>query len=226
MANVTFDVHFQKGSTAQGSPFSYVSGAGTVPGTIGSGTNRALIVLVGLQTTIAAAGTVAVTWDQGGTNQAMTLIGSKDTPGGFSVHIFGLRSPTSGSKTIQVTYTGTLSVSLGGVAVTNADPVTTWRNFTSGSGTSTDTTISVASQSGNMVIGGRADDDSATASIANGTQDWDERTLSGNYGGVRNPSVGASASIGWTITSDGWASVGVDVISETNATRSWLFGAH
>src|ERR1700674_83973 len=66
--------------------------------TVGSASNRALVV------TVAFAGATSAqtaTWDSGGTNQAMSV---HSTNGGLTV-IFTLVAPTSGNKTLSVSWT-------------------------------------------------------------------------------------------------------------------------
>ncbi len=81
----------------------------------------------------------SVTWDQGGTNQAMTQIGTANSSD-FKTYLFGLMSPTTGTKTLQVVYSGAPG---GGdqvfwVALTGGDTTTGWRTGqtrTDGTGT-------------------------------------------------------------------------------------------
>src|SRR5438552_310228 len=115
---VALDTTFEKSAASQNSPFSYVSNAGTVAGAVGASAT-VLIAIFAINGSVANTGTVAVTWDQGGTNQAMTLIGSGANVGIWSIYMFGLKSPTAGAKTIQVTYTGSsATVWLGAVSFT------------------------------------------------------------------------------------------------------------
>jgi hypothetical protein len=67
--------------------------------TVGSGSNRALVVVVCLDgTSISATG---VHWDSTGTNQAATLITSI-VNGAIRIELWGLVAPTSGNKTLKV----------------------------------------------------------------------------------------------------------------------------
>lgn len=47
----------------------------------------------------------SVTWDQGGTNQAMTEIVARSSSN-YHSHLYGLLSPTAGTKTLRVVYSG------------------------------------------------------------------------------------------------------------------------
>ena len=68
--------------------------------TIGAG---ATFLIVGFETNSNSPGTWTVTWDSGGTNQAMTQIGVFKTFGGANaggVALFGLVNPTTGLKSL------------------------------------------------------------------------------------------------------------------------------
>src|SRR5260221_7801876 len=92
-----------------------VTSISAVPGvTVGSGANRALVVLLrfGSNSNVIPSG-LTVTWDSGGTNQALTQIpntsaGQNDNGGTnqTSCVAFGLVAPTPGNKTLLVSWTG------------------------------------------------------------------------------------------------------------------------
>lgn len=211
---VAFDTAFEQGVAADASPFSFVSNAGTVAGSIGNNSNRVLIGIVGFDDSVTvstAAGLTPVTMTWGGVS--MTAIGAGlDTPGGFSVFLFGLIAPAIGAQTLNVAWSvDSNSLALGGISVYNADQTTGWQNATTNTGTSTSATIAVPFSTGNAVVVGRTDDNGSSAVIAAGTQDWDERSLNGNYGGAHNLSSGT---VTWTLGSSvGWAMAGVEVIA-------------
>src|SRR5687767_6359737 len=109
--------------------------------TVGSGADRALVV--GLAWNNPNHVSVAVTWDQGGTNQAMTLIGTENHGGGTGrCDLYGLVAPTSGSLTLRVAmssgFSGELFVcgaSFAGVNQTGG--ATSFANYAEATGTST-----------------------------------------------------------------------------------------
>jgi hypothetical protein len=73
--------------------------------TIGSGSNRAIVVTI----TANANSTqiTGATWDQGGTNQAMTQVGGSQIGGSARyMWLFLLLGPTSGNKTLRVFQSG------------------------------------------------------------------------------------------------------------------------
>ena len=87
--------------------------------TVGSGSDRWL--LVGVTHTSVVNNVTAVTWDQGGTNQAMTKIGS-DQLGVSRYHqMWSLKAPTSGNKTLRVTQSGGDYILVAAAAYTGVD---------------------------------------------------------------------------------------------------------
>lgn len=216
---VTFDAHFQDGASAGATSFSFTSNAPAsgVAGTVGSNSNRVLIgSLRGHSTKIlmdSGAG-VAMTWD----GVAMTALGGIETPSiGNTIYLFGLIAPATGNKVLAASWgvgASGIDVSVGAVSVFSADQTTGWQNFTTNTGTSTTATVAVTSANGNMIVGGETDNDASSGSITAGTEDWQERDLSGNDMAAHNASSGASTSVTWTLGSSvAWALAGIDVIA-------------
>lgn len=73
--------------------------------TVGSGTNR--VLTVGVTGSSTPSDVTGVVWDQGGTNQALTQIGSQQAGGGGLRYLsfWYVVAPTSGNKTLRVTRT-------------------------------------------------------------------------------------------------------------------------
>lgn len=142
-----------------GSLISVGSGTSTSPVlTVGAGANRALIAYVTLFGTTSG---VTAVWDSGGTNQSMTLIDSftntTDFPGVQSVLLFGLAAPTSGNKTLLVSWTGTANFGVGYADFTGANQVGGTSTFANAvhaqdiTGSSTTATSTITSATGNLV---------------------------------------------------------------------------
>lgn len=126
--------------------------------TIGAGANRALVVYITLLASGAASTGVTAVWDSGGTNQSMTLIDSFSNPSDFgaspqTVLMFGLVAPTSGNKTLAISWTNSANYSIGSASFTGASQVggtTTFanavhaQNVTGSSTTATSTITSTA----------------------------------------------------------------------------------
>lgn len=125
--------------------------------TVGSVANRALVVsMVFSLKTVSA---VACTWDVGGTNQAMTLIGS--FPSGNAngqVDLLGLVAPTVGNKTLTCTWTGASSDAFLGASsysgVNQTGGATSFPNFTGSSGASGTTTTTVSTSPNDIITDG------------------------------------------------------------------------
>ena len=74
--------------------------------TVAAGTNSALIATIVLDTSTPVTSGVSAVWDSGGTNQTMTLLSRQDAGvNGGTALIFGLRAPTTGNKTLAVSWT-------------------------------------------------------------------------------------------------------------------------
>lgn len=208
---VAFDSHFEKGQGSGASPFSFVSNAGTVTGTVG-GLNRVLIGVAGFSDTAANLGTVTMTW----AGVSMTPIVSVAAPaGGFTVYQFGLIAPATGNQTLSVAWTGASSpaVALGAVNSTGADQSVGWANGSSDTGTGLSASSAVTTTSGDMAIVGHTNNNATSTVIATGTSDWIETAFTGNYAMARNPAVGPSTTVAWTLGSSvAWANVKVDVL--------------
>lgn len=71
--------------------------------TVGSGPNRALFAFV-YHGAGANPSAITATWDSGGTNQAMTLIGQAPATGA-RIRMYALLNPTPGNKTLAVAWT-------------------------------------------------------------------------------------------------------------------------
>lgn len=69
--------------------------------TVGAGANRAVVCAINWSIAVSS---VAVTWDSGGTNQAMALITGATATNTQFANLWGLVAPTSGAKTVNVTW--------------------------------------------------------------------------------------------------------------------------
>jgi hypothetical protein len=109
--------------------------------TVGSGANRALIVMAQFGSSVATVGTITATWDVGGTAQVMFKIGSQnESDNSACTFLFGLLAPTAGNLTLQVAWTGSASYTICAVSFTGADqgsPAGTFKNFISGASNTT-----------------------------------------------------------------------------------------
>ncbi len=216
-AQVVFDAvgTAADGLTGQTSPFDNTSL------TIGAGSNTALVAQV---IWLGAAGTsAAVIWDPAGTNQSLTLIKSQSGVNGQTVQLWGRIAPTSGNKTLRVTWSSagqelvTQGVSWTGVDQTGG--VTTFPNSTSATGNTSSCTVAVTSATNNAVMAVCVAGTAQAISSVNNTQ-----TLlvhgHGNLEAGGNRAAGA-ASVTMTGTyagTDQWAIVGTDIKASGGAT--------
>lgn len=122
--------------------------------TVGTGTNRALVAQckwTGLP------GTPTAVWDSGGTNQSMAIITQKATStNAQTTVVFGLVAPTSGTKTLLVSWTGSQELIMQAFAVVGANQTggaTTFANATTTNGTSAAPAISITASQGSMAVG-------------------------------------------------------------------------
>jgi hypothetical protein len=90
--------------------------------TVGSGIHRALVVSLNFgYNTGTPPSAVSVTWDSGGTNQAMTQIVSGNNGSNGEAQLWGLVAPTSGNKTLAVSWTGNAEVFIVAESYTQVD---------------------------------------------------------------------------------------------------------
>jgi hypothetical protein len=210
---VAFDSKFEKGANSQASPFSFVSNAGTVTGTVGNNANRVLIGYVAFRTLVTEPSAVAMTWN----SVSMTQIGSKVNFGGspYAIWVFGLIAPATGAQTISTSWTGgnVDSVALGAVSLYNGDQTTGWQNSGSDTGTSTAPSSSVTTANGNAVVVCHGNDNASSTVINQGTSAWIEGALNGNYAMAYKLSTTTPETVSWTLGSSvAWGNFKVDVI--------------
>lgn len=89
--------------------------------TVGSGSNRALMLAVGW---ISDPGAItAKNWDSLGTPQALTELVSIQASGAATwvAKVYGLRAPTSGNKTLQLTWTNSIEYALNAMSFINVE---------------------------------------------------------------------------------------------------------
>ncbi len=185
-----------------------------------SATNSSLTVGVGATALLAwfqtgsSVVSPVLTWDSGGTNQAMTIIGSTLIAGG-RCYLFGLLNPTPGNNTLAASWSGSANCLLDAISFTGTDNITfanAFRNFTSATPTGTSGTITVPGTVGNIqVVGGTQNSYPFAAMTTTGsTEVFRDATHAAGIG-CRAPSA---ASLTWTAstsTSTQYALVGVDV---------------
>ncbi len=216
--SATAAVVFDANATADtaGSSILGTTGVSSTNLTVGSGANRALVVQIAFG--VQAVTTVAVVWDSGGTNQALTLIGTlNSTTTTGRVDLYGLVAPTSGAKTLKLTWNAVTSdVTMNAVSWTGVNQtggVTSFPHFTSARGQSTAISLAITSAVGNATMD--ATETSGTPSAPTQTQtylDTSRPTISGC--GSRGTGA-ATVTHAWTTSgsSDFWVQVGTDILA-------------
>lgn len=186
--------------------------------TVGVGANRALIFMAYLQGGAAPPTGITAKWDNTGTPQTMTLIKSQAINTNEIVLLFGLRNPTSGLKTLLLSWTNGEAYSADAISFTGVDQVsdaTAFPNSAVALNNSTAASITITSATNNIpvaVLGaGQA------LSAINQTTIFHDTSSVGECVGQR--AVGA-ASINFTATvtpTGNWVYCGTDVAQVASA---------
>lgn len=113
-AAVTFD-NSGSARTASGT-------SGTFSFAVAANANRCMIGMIS-DPSNAITG-AAMTWDNGGTNQSLTLITNNGGGGSGAVWLFKLIAPTTGTKTMSVSWTGTTALDIAAAVFDGADQST------------------------------------------------------------------------------------------------------
>lgn len=213
-AAVTFD--------ARGATACIVNGAQTKTCTslltVGSGSNRALVCAITWSTNNPTA--KSLTWDTGGTNQAMTVITNAGATNTVRVEIWGLVAPTSGLKSLLVSWTNNADMTVDCASWTGVDQtggVTSFPHGTGSTGSSTAPAVTVTSASGNAVM----DSVAVINTLSAPTQTQVYLTAANTQDGGSSRAAGAATvAFGWTNTATGvWADAGTDIQASGGATR-------
>lgn len=208
---VLFDSTFEKGTAGPAGPFTFASNLGTVAGSVGSNSNR--VIIIGAAFDTAGVSGVTASWNA----VSATAIGSPvSTPtGGRSIYLFGLIAPDTGSNLLLVNWSGGSGVVLGAGSFYNANQSTAWQNFNSSTGTSTAPSLNVTSSSTSMIFAVFADNNSNSFTITSpGVKDWEDRNFDGNYEAGHQVASGSSpTTIAATLgNSQAWAMAGVEIV--------------
>jgi len=231
---VTFDSTFEKGINSVGaSPFSFVSNAGTVTGSVGANSNRILIVALCLAREATFWGNKTMKATKGGSLSAMTHIVSTDYASGTlrSVCLFGMIAPDTGNITLEFSWdsgNSAQTVYMGAISLYNCDQATGWRNNGSDTGTTNSPQPSsiVTTSNGNIAVVAHGDNNASSITLNAGTQAWKDTSFNTNSAMGYMASTGATATIGWDIGSSvAWGQVKVDVMA-SGATAAQLVPAY
>lgn len=192
--------------------------------TVGSGSNRALVVQISWSNTLPTG--ITVVWDQGGTNQSCTSVATASNTANCSTAIYGLVAPTSGAKTLRVTWTGSRDIYLQAVSWTGVDQTGGATSFPGGAGftgSNTTPTSTITSAVGDAVMAVH-DTNTATLLSVNNTSTFIDN-VAPNLAGGGNLAAGA-ASVVLTATlnvSATWASCGTSIKASVGGVNTIMF---
>jgi len=196
--------------------------------TVGGGSNRALLATVAFFGVGASTPTgITATWDQGGTNQSMTLLGSQvSTASGYVYCFFGLLAPTSGNKTLRVAWTGgqsTAQTGISGISFTNVNQASlsaAFPGFTTNSGTSVTASVDVPSAAGHIPVAMTAVHFTVfPLSAPSDTVLFTDNNSNNCNGEQYALAPAATENFNWTLnTSAAWTAMGIDVAPPSTIT--------
>jgi hypothetical protein len=98
---------------------------------------------------------MSVTWDNGGTNQSMTQVGTILHASDKQIFLFGLVAPTSGNKTAHLAWTGTAQVTVFAMSfsgVNQSSVASAFVNFNSGTFTGTSLSLTITSAANDVAV--------------------------------------------------------------------------
>lgn len=191
--------------------------------TVGSGANRALTL--GLFFDNATDVSPVAVWDSGASNQTMGSITSLTCVGGRFIYLIGLVAPTSGNKTLKITWTGTISGYANAIAWTGANQTggtTTFNNpQTASSGAVSPIAITTTGTASDASVAAVACDSGVHRTVTTGTSWWADSTgPGGNVYGDYKLGVGSISD-----TIDGTknaAMVGCTIVAAASSTFTYF----
>lgn len=172
-------VAFDAKATAELAQTTGASPADLTTLTVGAGSNRALLACI--LATDPAIAISSVVWDPGGAAQALTLVtGAVNTTSRY-VGWYGLVNPTSGNKTLRVTFTGGASnFVVDALSFTGVDQSGGATSFPNGAASfatgAANSTIDITSATGDMVVAAHQNGTQAFTTLT-GTSIFTNNTL-------------------------------------------------
>jgi hypothetical protein len=190
--------------------------------TVGAGSNRALVVAVLFSA--ADPGTTSVIWDVFGTAQNMTLLDQFDSSsftGTFgsapiSLRLYGLVAPTSGNNILAIDTVNNcqidgIAVSFTGVLQTGGTD--TFANAGHATGTSASASVTIASATGDMLVGQYIINAFSNISAYNGTELYSSFFNVSANGANRAPGAASVAMTATLGSSTLWGAQAVNIVA-------------
>jgi parallel beta-helix repeat protein len=189
-----------------------------------SGTSPALLVGAAVGAAPDSGLTASATYD----GQAMTLLKQVHVANGTAgfEDMFGLLNAPTGTHSVSVKVSGGTPNEITGGSE-SFDNVTQFGAATSayGKGSTASVTIS-GSTSGDIVAGHVATGTSVTSASSPATSRFianvDHRTGAGNSAGATSPSIGSNVTLSWSVASDLWGAIAVEVQGPANAAEATM----
>jgi len=182
---------------------------------VGSGSNRLLIVGVGQGNSNVTL--TSVTWDEGGTNQAMTRIASLGRASDTHVELWRLVAPTSGANLLRIRSASAVGVAVGIVAYTGVDQTTpNDAPGTRSGGPGSSPSATVSSDAGDLVVDAVSSKEDGSNKNAGGGQ-TKRYQYQGGAGGDDDIAFGSEeagpgpVTMSWTGTFEEWAQIAVSL---------------
>ncbi len=212
----TFDANATADVTANG-----VTSLTSANLTVGSGSNRALIVQLGFSVKTISA--LAVTWDFGASAQACAVVtgAAANATDNARAELWGLVAPVSGAKTLKAAWTTASDIYMNQTSWTGVDQTggaTSFPHGTSATGTSAAPSVTVTSAVGNATMACCCD---AAASITamTQTQTFNDNVAAGINAAGSRAAGAATVAHGYTIVSNPWVVVGCDLLASASASN-------
>lgn len=192
-----------------------------VSGTVGAGANRAMVAMIGFVHNTATS--VSLTWDNGGTNQAMTAVTNAAAQTASVDHqtvtLYGLVAPTSGAKTLRAAWTTNQEMYLQECSWSGVDQTggtTTFAHGASATGNSNTPSLGVTSATSNATMSGIVNGTSQAINSVSATQTYLFHGVGAIEGGGSRAAGAATVTMTGTLSgTDQWAEVGVDLVRFT-----------
>lgn len=193
------------GHTFQSGGTSLTGGFGKL--TVGTGSNRALVVTIVYNFAVTQPGGFSVVWDSGGANQTVApIISITSGHGNFTAAMYGLVAPVSGAKILTVSWTNAVQdFFIDAISFTNVDQTGSTTTFSNATSVDTNGSLllvgSVTSQVGGMVVScGQMSPSPGAGGAPTGTSIFSDGTSGGFINAMAEYDAGASPTkdIGWT----------------------------
>jgi hypothetical protein len=201
--------------------------------TVGAALSNSILLVHVAEASATNYSVTGVNWDQGGTPVALTRLGRINDVGGAAwAEIWYLKSPSAGTKTIQVTFSGTVATCAGSSSWSGVHQTTTFNAASpqtdskwSGDG---QPTIDITSAVGEKVVDCVVDNENSvdTLVVGGGQTTIYNTTVGGNLaGGASDEDGAASVTMSWSgvTNSAPWAIIGCSMIPASGEPPADLF---